>query len=173
MSRPENDYIRKILKENKMTVDQYIQKTKDNPENYTGYCEIIMTESGGIIEVCPSHTQTLVYILCEKEDITVEEFQERFPVHLSIIHYICEKYHLCCIWRNKIIHPKQINRFQKIALEKLVRANCISTFASGEIAHEYSYYLAHKDECDKNLPKDFDERLKRRKDEETNAGMVN
>lgn len=145
----------------KLTVDQYILKTKQDPDSYTNYCEVIMTEAGAIIEVQPSHTETLVAILCEKENITREEFYRNFPVHLSIVHYICEKYHLCCIWRNKVIHPKNINRFQKRALERLVQANCISTFASGEIAHEYSYYLAHKEDCDKNLPKDFEERMEK------------
>ena len=152
----------------KLSVDQYIQKTLDDPDRYTNYCEVIMTDSGGIVEAIPSHQETLIAILCEKENTTREEFMRTFPVHLSVIHYICEKYHLCCIWRNKVIHPKNINRFQKRALERLVQAGHISQFASGEIAHEYSYYLAHKEDCDKNLPKDFEERMAKK-----DAGVVN
>ena len=124
-----------------MNVYEFIDLVKQDPDSWKNYCEIIIGSSGKIELARPSHTEKIIDIYCEIESITKEEFKEEFPVNLSIIDFVVEKYSLISVWYDYIIRPAKINRFQQHTLQILVENGLINPNLQYKIAEEYTWYL--------------------------------
>lgn len=128
-----------------MNVKEFIDLTRSDPDSWINYCEIII-KSNGLIELArPSHTEKIIEIYCDAEEITRDEFVNKFPTSLSIVDFIVEKYSLISVWHNYIIRPAKINRFQQKTLEALVKEKLILQDPAYKIAKEYSWYLDNLD----------------------------
>lgn len=124
-----------------MNVYEFLNLVKQDPDKWKNYCEIIIMTSGKIELARPSHTEKIIDIYCEIESITRKEFAEEFPVNLSIIDFIVEKYSLISVWYNYIIRPTKINRFQQRTLQILIENGLINPDPEYKIAKEYTWYL--------------------------------
>ena len=129
----------------KYTVNEFIEMTKQNPDEWINYLEIIILNNGMIELARPSHLEKVIEIYCKKMNTTKKDFEENFPFYLSPLEFICEKYHIIAVWYNKVIMPKKINRFQKITLKKLQDASLLSLYPKLSFAEEYSYYKRYKE----------------------------
>lgn len=128
-----------------MNVKEFIDLTRSDPDSWINYCEIII-KSNGLIELArPSHTEKIIEIYCDAEEITRDEFVNKFPANLSIVDFIVEKYSLISVWYNYIIRPAKINRFQQKTLEALVKEKLILPDPAYKIVKEYSWYLDNLD----------------------------
>lgn len=82
------------------------------------YCEIIVDPLGYIIEIKPSHVQTLIRLSGKTE----KEIWELCPVEASPIHWLVDYTGCVAVWFDGIIAPKTgINRLQKHTLKKLIK----------------------------------------------------
>lgn len=129
----------------KYTVNEFIEMTKQNPNEWISYCEILILDNGMIELARPSHMEKVIEIYCEKNNITREEFKDNFSRMLNPLDFICEKYHIIAVWYNKILMPKKINRFQRLTINKLQDAGLISAYPFISYAIEYSFYKKNKE----------------------------
>ena len=128
-----------------MTINEFIDLVKKEPDKWKNYCEIVINRNGTIELARPSHTEKIIEIYCEIMGITKEKFKEEFPRNLSIIDFIVEKFSLICVWYNYLIRPEKINRFQQRTLQILIENKLISINPEYKVATEYSWYLNNKE----------------------------
>lgn len=128
----------------KYTIDQFIELTKRNPDDWKGYCEILIDNDGSVILARPSHQEALIQYYCDKENITREEMMKLFPIEYSPSHLIIDKYNLISVWYMCIIYSyNNINDNQRNTLDILTDNHLI--LPSDKInqcpTREYRLYL--------------------------------
>jgi hypothetical protein len=135
-----------------MTILEFLDLVKKDPLKWINYCEIIISKNGCVELANPCHEKKLIEIYCKNEGITIEQFERKFPVCLSPVSFICEKYSLVSVWYNEIRCTK-LNRFQKRTIELLKRNKLINQ--SSVVQHvykEYTWYLENRDRFDIIIP---------------------
>ena len=128
-----------------MTVLEFLDLVKKEPKKWIRYCEIFILENGSIELARPSHTEKIIDIYCNNEEISREEFNNGFLINLNPLSFICEKYSIISVWYDFMIGPSYINRFQQRSIELLKRNNLICRNPKYEIATEYSWYLENRE----------------------------
>lgn len=132
----------------KYTIDQFIKLTKQNPDNWKGYCEILIDNDGSVILARPSHQEALIQYYCDKKNITREEMMKLFPIEYSPSNLIIDKYNLISVWYMCIIYSyNNMNNDQRNTLDILADNHLI--LPSDEIdqypTREYRIYLERED----------------------------
>ena len=131
----------------KYTIDQFIELTKRNPDNWKGYCEILIDNDGSVILARPSHQEALIQYYCDKENITRDQAVESIPISYSPLHFIVDKYNIISVWYNSIIYSyDNMNYKQKHVLDKLLYHHLISSSVlyNQQATREYRLYLERK-----------------------------
>lgn len=129
----------------KYTVNEFIEMTKQNPDEWIGYCEILILNNGMIELARPSHTEKMIEIYCEKMNIATEYFKTNFPNILNPLHFISEKYRIVAVWYSSILIPgSNLNRFQEFTIRRLQDAKLLSMQLLTYNTEEYSYYKRNK-----------------------------
>lgn len=62
------------------------------------YCEALLFPDGTIIDVNPSHTESLIREACKMYHLTKDELFRMMPVYAGVIHYLVEYTNIICIW---------------------------------------------------------------------------
>ena len=132
----------------KYTIDQFIELTKRNPDNWKGYCEILIDNDGSVILARPSHQEALIQYYCNKENITRDQAVESIPISYSPLHFIVDKYNIISVWYMCIIYSyNNMNNDQRNTLDILADNHLI--LPSDEIdqypTREYRIYLERED----------------------------
>lgn len=132
----------------KYTIDQFIELTKLNPDNWKGYCEILIDNDGSVILARPSHQEALIQYYCNKENITRDQAVESIPISYSPLHFIVDKYNIISVWYMCIIYSyNNMNNDQRNTLDILADNHLI--LPSDEIdqypTREYRIYLERED----------------------------
>lgn len=107
----------------KVSVNEFIEKTKQNPMRYYNYCELVITPTGMIYEAIPSHQELMIHLYCKAYKCTRNEFNKEFLssrlVYLNFMSYLMKKLNCVCVWYQQQDYYKKLNRYQRITLEKL------------------------------------------------------
>lgn len=105
------DYIRQ-------NIDDFVKTYK-----HIRYCEIIIDELGRVVEVNPSHTQTLINL----SGMTETEVWKRCPIEANPIQWLTNTTGYIAVWYDFFIGPqKGLNRLQKRSLEKLFQKGLVA-----------------------------------------------
>lgn len=131
---------------NKMNINEFINKTKNEPLKWISYCEIIIDPYGNIIIANPSHTETVIAYAMEKENITREQLKQEIPMTCLPLEWCVDKYGLIAVWYCGYMYSsykKSPNRFQKRTLDILLKHGLIIE-EHVQPACEYKNYLYRK-----------------------------
>lgn len=128
-----------------LTVDEFIKFTESEPDNWINYCEINMLPNGRVFLARPSHRESIIQFVMEKEGKTRTDIQfEMTKDLLSPTSFYIDKYKLVAIWFNYILHSREsgLTDEQELALSKLEAAHLIR-YRHGSVAttSEYTNYL--------------------------------
>ena len=130
----------------KYNIYDFINYIKKNHKNFINYCEIIIDRYGNIIICRPSHTETVLKYVMEKENKTRDEVMNNIPITCSPLKWCVDKYGLIAIWHCGYIYGtykrKQPNRFQRRSINILIENGLIKD--NGTPTREYSLYLYRK-----------------------------
>lgn len=121
-----------------------------NKAGYKDYCEIIITQFGGIELATPSHLEKLIELYCKNMNISREEAINRLPLECSPASLIIDKYNYIAVWYNYLVIPAKINRFQKKTLKILTDNNIIHISKVSE-AKEYRWYIKFRESRNLNM----------------------
>lgn len=128
---------------NKINIYDFVKYAKLSKKYYR-YCEIIIDPYGNVLEINPSHQDTVIKYAMEKENKTRKEIMAIIPYAYSPLHWCIDKYSLVAVWYNGYIHgtrtSKKPNRFQRISLE-ILKSNNIIQPEWVESTNEYQLYL--------------------------------
>ena len=132
----------------KYSIEEFIELTKKNPDEWNHYCEIIIDNDGQVILARPSHQICLLQYYCDKENIKMENIEEYIPREFSPEHFIIDKYNLISVWYMCIIYSyNNMNNDQRNTLDILADNHLI--LPSDEIdqypTREYRIYLERED----------------------------
>lgn len=130
----------------KFTIDEFIDHTKKNKYGYINYCEVIIDPLGNIIECIPSHTETVIAYVMEKENKTREEIKNDIPKLCLPLEWCVDKYGLIAVWYCGYMHSsykKSPNRFQRRSLD-ILKKNGLIIEDYIQPASEYKNYLYRK-----------------------------
>ena len=125
-----------------MSILEFIEYTKKNPDKFICYCEIMITPTGSIILCRPSHQETVLKYVMEKENKTREELSNSIPMWCSPLSFLIDKYGLIAVWYDFYIGSKchGVNRFQKRTIDLLTK-NGLVDFTEHNLTNEYGLYL--------------------------------
>lgn len=71
----------------KYSIEEFIELTKKNPDEWNHYCEIIIDNDGQVLLARPSHQMCLLQYYCDKENIKMENIEEYIPREFSPVHF--------------------------------------------------------------------------------------
>ena len=125
-----------------MSILEFMEYTKKNPDKFINYCEIIITPTGSIIQCIPSHQETAIKYAMLKEEKTRKELSNSIPMWCSPLSFLIDKYGLIAVWYDFYIGSKRhgVNRFQKRTIDLLTK-NGLVDFAEHNLTNEYGLYL--------------------------------
>lgn len=110
-----------------MNVNQFIKYTKDHPEKFIDYCEIIITRGGLIFFANPSHIEAMVSYICNKIHTSREKFIKSIPLLCSPMEWIIDKYELIAVWHFGYMYSsKGLSSRQKFTIRLLEENNLIN-----------------------------------------------
>lgn len=124
-----------------MNVYQFLDHVKQYPEKYIHYCEIIIGKIGEIELAHPCHVEKLIDIARRKAKISREEYLDTIPTLCSPTHWIVSKENYICVWYNRILASKEINRYQKKVIETLQEHHILDPDLIYEYTDEYERYV--------------------------------
>ena len=130
-----------------MSVNDFVEYTKQNPNKFISYCEVIIDEIGNIIIARPSHTETAIAYAMSKENKSRKEISDSIPDLCLPLEWIVDKYGLIAVWYNGYMfssYKKSPNRFQRRTLDILLK-NRLIVEEYVQPASEYRLYLKRKD----------------------------
>ena len=130
----------------KYSIEEFIELTKKNPDEWNHYCEIIIDNDGQVLLARPSHQMCLLQYYCDKENIKMEDIEKYIPREFSPVHFIVDKYDLISVWYASILSSsKGPNEAQLKSLE-LLRKNKLITpgYLIMTKTNEYHLYLYRK-----------------------------
>ena len=130
-----------------MTINEFINKTKEEPLNWINYCEILIKPSGGVLLARPSHTEALIHCIMNKYEKTREDVMLEIPFDCSPLDWIIDKCRFVAVWyEGYICHHGGLNRFQKRSIKILEDNNLIAPkgMQYNALTHEYENYLYRK-----------------------------
>lgn len=130
----------------KYNIHDFIKYTKENPLKYISYCEVIIDPYGNIIIASPSHTETVVKYVMEKENKTRQELKKEIPMHCLPLEWCVDKYGLIAVWYCGYMYSaykRTPNRFQRKGLDILLENGLIKEEYI-QPANEYKNYLYRK-----------------------------
>lgn len=89
-------------------------------KTYIHYLEVIIDENGKIMYAVPSHQEKLIFIVCEKLNITREELKAMYPheYHFNLMIWLCKMSDSCAVWEN-FIQADKVTDNQIKALQML------------------------------------------------------
>ena len=113
------------------------EKPKDFIERYDhiNYCEIIVLEDGGIIEVRPSHVETLRMIYEKRYGLNEKESWDIMPISASPVEWYVNELGVVSSWYDEAIFPndgvteaqfdtfKALNESGKVAFDISTKSN--------------------------------------------------
>ena len=129
----------------KYSIEEFIELTKKNPDEWNHYCEIIIDNDGQVILARPSHQICLLQYYCDKENIKMENIEEYIPREFSPVHFIVDKYDLISVWYESILSSsKGPNEAQLKSLGLLRKNKLIAPGYLVAKTNEYHLYLYRK-----------------------------
>lgn len=129
----------------KYSIEEFIELTKKNPDEWNHYCEIIIDNDGQVILARPSHQICLLQYYCDKENIKMEDAEEYIPREFSPEHFIIDKYNLISVWYESILSSyRGPNEAQLKSLELLKENKLIIPEYLMDKTNEYHLYLYRK-----------------------------
>lgn len=132
-----------------LSVNEFVELTKKEPNKWNHYCEILILHNGLIELAEPSHMEKGIKIYCEKMNMSKEEFIEKFPTCLAPFDFICEKYGIVALWHSIMRRPPKLSRFQERTINILIKNKLLNIMVE-KVFTEYTYYLKWKEE--RNFP---------------------
>lgn len=80
-------------------------------KTYMHYLEVVIEENGKIMYAIPSHQEKLIFIACEKLNITREELKVMCPheYYFDFMTWLCKMSDSCAVWENFIQADKMTN----------------------------------------------------------------
>ena len=124
----------------RLSINDFIDYCKKNPNEYRQYCEVILDRFGNVIPVRPSHQETLIKMVQEKYNLTKEEVNSCIEISLSPLHFIISKENYISVWYNHVIYHN-INSRQRKSLVLLQKNKLISEEVKSCYTDEYGLYL--------------------------------
>jgi hypothetical protein len=132
----------------KYNIYEFIEYTKQNKNKFYNYCEVVIDPYGNIILAVPSHQETVIRYMMEKENMTREDVMNTIPASYSPHHLIIDKYQLITVWYHGYTHGthvnKRPNRFQRKALN-ILESNGLIKPEWVDKTNEYGLYLGRKE----------------------------
>ena len=130
----------------KMTIDEFIQYTKENPLKFIKYCEVVLDKFGNVYMVSPSHQITLLWLYAQKNKMTYDEALKSIDQRLAVDEYIISKEKFVAIWYDMYKHSVEgMTSRQKRSINILKRNNLISTNCISVASSEYQNYIWRKE----------------------------
>ena len=127
-----------------MSIEDFIELTRLNPDEWYHYCEIILDNDGSVILARPSQ-EALIKYYCDRNNITRNKIIEHIPIDLSPTMFIIDKYTLVSVWYNMIICSFDgLNGNQSKSLDMLVNNGLIMSDFVAYPTNEYKLYLERK-----------------------------
>ena len=103
-----------------LSIYEFLDEVKRNPNKWINYCEIIILRSGLIIISNPSHTESVIAYAMKQEKITREELMNNIPKTCLPLEWIVDKYGLVAYWYSGYMESsKGLNKFQKHTINLL------------------------------------------------------
>ena len=125
----------------KYSIEEFIELTKKNPDEWNHYCEIIIDNDGQVLLARPSHQICLLQYYCDKENVKMEDVEEYIPREFSPEHFIVDKYDLISVWYESILSSsKGPNEAQLKSLELLKENKLIVSKYLVAKTNEYHLY---------------------------------
>lgn len=132
-----------------MTIYEFLDLVKLNPDKWIHYCEIIIGPFGQIYLAKPSHVECCLAYGMEKESKTREEIDNEIPLDCLPIEWLVDKYGLVACWYTGYMYSsykKAPNRFQRKTINLLIQNKLILAKDEAYVrpATEYRNYLERK-----------------------------
>lgn len=102
-------------------VDEYIAQ-----HNHINYCEAIVFKNGDVMDVRPSHQETLVRLAARHYGVTRDELYSMIPIEASPLHWIVEDLGLVALWYDFAVVPYDMSDEQVATIKKLQECNILS-----------------------------------------------
>ena len=131
-----------------LSIQEFIALTRNEPNKWINYCEILLDRIGRVILCEGSHSTTaLKYAsLIENKDIN-DIRDEIYKDFCSPLEWVVDKHNVIAIWHNGYTHNGKMNRLQKRSISLLQNENLM--WKDYELfireTHEYKNYLKRKE----------------------------
>lgn len=81
---------------------------KQHKKTFIHYLEVVIDKDGKIMYAVPSHQEKLIFIVCEKLNITREELKDTCPqeYYCDFVNWLCKISGACAVWENFIQSDK-------------------------------------------------------------------
>ena len=132
---------------NLMTINEFIELTKQEPLNWINYCEIILTVTGKVLLARPSHTQAIINYEKELLGKTDDDIRNEIPNMCLPLEWFVDKNNFVAVWYCGYMYPsKGLNRFQKRSIKLLEDNGLIQKYNQyNMVANEYTLHLKRKE----------------------------
>lgn len=139
-----------------MNIDDFILKTKNEPNKWINYCEILIDTDGDIIICNPSHTESCIQYAMRKDNITREDIRKTMiPFDCLVIDFIVDKYQIIALWYHGYKYSSMgLTEEQKVVLQKL-EDNKLLTSKEYQINSETSEYYSFLRRVEFGIPPVF------------------
>lgn len=127
------------------SIYDFIQYTRENPDEFRNYCEIVMGIHGEIYLARPNHQRALLALAAYKNKMFVKEYESSIPRNCGPTYWIISKEKFIAIWYDRLFIPVGgMNRFQKRSIKLLQEAELISNDLFIDEQNEYQAHLYRK-----------------------------
>jgi len=161
-----------MKRNNPMDIDDFIKihHPENGSEPWISYNESIITPDYKIIECIPSHEKCMLRLIKQYHKISAPDIANEignFPIDVSPIHYMIEKYKFVSLWYDSIIiYPGALmdtnisNMINKLFVNNLLATNILNSIS---IAHDYTSSRFNKGEISYDEYLQFMERINNRR----------